>query len=147
MFLGLGGPVTPGVGAVVASSPLILGVLEHLRVQLPLGVVGLGVEPAPKVCLGYILGVSEHLEFWLLLHVGGVGAPGLLGCRFKLEGTCATGCSGRAPGCGSQHTYSDSQPSVTPILGDPTPSSDHHRHQERVLCTYTHTSKALMHVK
>ena len=46
-------PVTPCVGAdVVASSPMILGFLEHLRVKLPLGVVGPGAEPAPKVCSG-----------------------------------------------------------------------------------------------
>ncbi len=43
-------PVTPSVGAdVVASLSVILGMLEHLRVELPLGVVGLGAEPAPKV--------------------------------------------------------------------------------------------------
>ena len=44
-------PVTPGVGVdVVASSLMILGVLELLGVQLPLGVVELTVEQAPKVC-------------------------------------------------------------------------------------------------
>lgn len=49
-----GVPVTLGVGVVVvASLPVILGVLEHLGVELPLGVVGLGVEPAPKVCSGH----------------------------------------------------------------------------------------------
>jgi hypothetical protein len=36
----------------VASS-VILCVLEDLGVKLPLGVVGLGVEPAPKVCSGH----------------------------------------------------------------------------------------------
>ena len=52
----LGVPVTPGVGAdVVASSPMILEALELLGVQLPLGVVGLGAELAPKVCSGYWL--------------------------------------------------------------------------------------------
>ena len=35
--------------------PVILGVLEHLEVELPLGVVGLGVEPALKVCSGHWL--------------------------------------------------------------------------------------------
>jgi hypothetical protein len=41
--------VTPGVGTdVVASLPMILGVVEHLRIKL-LGIVGLGVEIAPKV--------------------------------------------------------------------------------------------------
>jgi hypothetical protein len=34
----------------VASSPMILGVLEFLGVQLPLSVVGLGAELTPKVC-------------------------------------------------------------------------------------------------
>jgi hypothetical protein len=32
--------------------PLILGVLECLGVELPLVVVGLAAEFAPKVCLG-----------------------------------------------------------------------------------------------
>ena len=36
---------------VVSSSPLILGVLEHLGVELPLGVVGLAAEFVPKVLL------------------------------------------------------------------------------------------------
>jgi hypothetical protein len=44
--------------------PVILGVLEHLEVELPLGIVGVGAEPAPQVCSG---------------------------CRFKLEGIHATG--------------------------------------------------------
>lgn len=43
---------------------MILGVLEHLRVELPLGVVGLCAEPVPKVCSGH---------------------------RFRPEGTHATG--------------------------------------------------------
>ena len=32
--------------------PLILGVLEHLGIELPVGVVGLAVEFVPKVCSG-----------------------------------------------------------------------------------------------
>lgn len=37
-----GFPVTPSVGAdIVTSSPVILSVLEHLEVELHLGVVGL----------------------------------------------------------------------------------------------------------
>jgi hypothetical protein len=32
---------------------MILGMLDHLGVELPLGVFGLGVEPAPKVCSGH----------------------------------------------------------------------------------------------
>ena len=55
-------PVTPSVGAdVVASSPMILGVLERLRVELLLGFVGLGAELVPKVCSGHWL--SLYLLF------------------------------------------------------------------------------------
>lgn len=43
-------PVTLGFGAGVVDSPEILGVLEHLGVGLPLGVVGVGAEAAPQVC-------------------------------------------------------------------------------------------------
>ena len=43
---------------------MVLGVLERLGVELPLGVVGLAVEFMPKVCSGH---------------------------RLRLEGTCATG--------------------------------------------------------
>jgi hypothetical protein len=47
-------PVTLGVGAdVVVSSPVVLDMLEYLGVELPLGVVGLGMEPVSKVCSGY----------------------------------------------------------------------------------------------
>jgi hypothetical protein len=46
----LGDPVTLGVRAdIEISSSVILGMLEHLVFELPLSVVGLGVEPAPKV--------------------------------------------------------------------------------------------------
>jgi hypothetical protein len=48
--------VTPCVGGrccvLLTSDPLILGTLEHLGVELPLGVVGLAAEFAPKVCSG-----------------------------------------------------------------------------------------------
>ena len=38
-------PVTPRVGAnVLATSPMILSLLEHLGVKLPLGIVELGME-------------------------------------------------------------------------------------------------------
>jgi len=47
-------PVITCVGAdVVAFSSVILAVLEHPRVQLHLGVVGLGSELAPKVCSSF----------------------------------------------------------------------------------------------
>lgn len=43
--------VTSGIGAVVvASSLLILGMLEHLGIGLPLGVLGKDAEPVPKFC-------------------------------------------------------------------------------------------------
>jgi hypothetical protein len=52
-------PVTPVFGADVCvllnSDPIILGVLELLGVDLTLGVVGLAVEFAPKVCSGHWL--------------------------------------------------------------------------------------------
>jgi hypothetical protein len=41
----------PVLGTDVSSSALILGVLEHLGVELPLGVVGLAAEFVPKVLL------------------------------------------------------------------------------------------------
>ena len=44
-------PVTPGVGADVVSytsEPMILGMLEHLGVDLPLGVLGLAAEFKPN---------------------------------------------------------------------------------------------------
>ena len=40
--------------------------LEHLGVKLPLGVVGLGVEPVPEVCSGHRLrleGLNHQLEY------------------------------------------------------------------------------------
>ena len=46
---------------------MILDVLEHLGVELPLGVVGLGAELAPNVCSGHL---------------------------FRLEGTRTTGQAG-----------------------------------------------------
>lgn len=51
----LGYPVTPGVRAVVVSSPPTLGVLKHLCVGFSLSVVGLGVEPASNVSISKIL--------------------------------------------------------------------------------------------
>ena len=50
-------PVTPGVGdrccVLLTSNPLILGALEHLRVEVPLDVVGLAAEFEPKFCSGH----------------------------------------------------------------------------------------------
>lgn len=67
-FIQWGGTVTPGVGAVVMnSSPVFPGVLEQLAVGFPLGVMGMGAEPVPKVC-------TRH--------------------RFRLEGTSTTSCTG-----------------------------------------------------
>jgi hypothetical protein len=59
-FTGWLGPVVPSnfwcwgrCCVLFTSDPMILGVLEHLGVELPLGVVGLAVEFVPKVCSGY----------------------------------------------------------------------------------------------
>ena len=52
-------PIIHGVGdrcfVLFTFDPLILGTLEHLRLRLPLGVVGMAVEFAPKVCSGHWL--------------------------------------------------------------------------------------------
>ena len=49
-----------GFGAdIVTSSPVILGMLEHLRLELALSVVRLSVEPVPKVCSGHRLRLEE----------------------------------------------------------------------------------------
>ena len=37
----------------LTSDPMIIRVLEHLGVELPLGVVGLDAEFEPKVCSGH----------------------------------------------------------------------------------------------
>jgi len=48
-----GSQLPTSVGAdVVGILPVILGLLEHLRVELSLGVVGLGSDPVPKVYSG-----------------------------------------------------------------------------------------------
>jgi hypothetical protein len=55
--------------------PVILGVLEHLRVELSLGVVGLAVEFTPKFCSGQLLrqegthstGLVGFVGPWILL--------------------------------------------------------------------------------
>jgi hypothetical protein len=49
----LADPVTLGVGADILAFPVILGILEHLGVWFPLGVVGVGAEPALQVCFGH----------------------------------------------------------------------------------------------
>ena len=50
------GTCYPSFGTdVVATSPVILGMLEHLGVDLPLGIMGPGAEPVPKVCSGHML--------------------------------------------------------------------------------------------
>jgi hypothetical protein len=59
----LGIPVTPVVGAdVVAFSPMILGMLEHLGLKHPLGIVGLGVNLAPKICSGQWLRPEDNFK-------------------------------------------------------------------------------------
>ena len=60
----LGDPVTLDIrGNAVPSSPVILGMLEHLGVEHPLGVLGLGVEPVPKVYV-FILIISRKTLFF-----------------------------------------------------------------------------------
>jgi hypothetical protein len=54
---------------------VVLSVLEHLTVELLLGVVGLAAEFKPKVCSGHYLspkgtcatGQVEFLDAWVLL--------------------------------------------------------------------------------
>ena len=79
-------PVTSCVGAdvcvLLTSDPMILGVLEHLGVDLPLGVVGLAAEFPPKVCSGHqttlegplTTGQAEFLGAHLVPINSGVGA-------------------------------------------------------------------------
>ena len=50
------------IGHRVQFQTLILGMLQHLGVNLSLGVVGLGVESAPKVCSGHRLKLEGTLD-------------------------------------------------------------------------------------
>jgi hypothetical protein len=44
---------------------MILDVLEHLEVELPLGVVGLPAEVKPKVCSTYVsFTLNMCIDFW-----------------------------------------------------------------------------------
>jgi hypothetical protein len=45
-------PVTLDFEADIVTSTVILCISEHLRVGLPLGVTGVGAEPAPRSALG-----------------------------------------------------------------------------------------------
>lgn len=45
-----------GADVVPSSSPVILGMLEYLEVEIPLGVVVLGTELVPKSAQGQCLG-------------------------------------------------------------------------------------------
>lgn len=47
-----GSQLPTSVGADVGTLPVILDMLEHLEVELSLGVVGLGSDPVPKACSG-----------------------------------------------------------------------------------------------
>lgn len=60
-----------------------------------------------------------------------------------VKSTC---CSFRVPVFISQHPHGASQPSVTPVSGDPIPSSDFHRHQACVWHIYIHGSRT-SHIK
>jgi hypothetical protein len=47
------------------SDSIMLGMLEHLGMELPLGVLGLAAEFAPNVCLGHPLRPEEnHRSLW-----------------------------------------------------------------------------------
>lgn len=46
-------PSYAGCWADVVASPVTLGLSEPLGVELPLAVIGLGEEPAAKVCSGH----------------------------------------------------------------------------------------------
>jgi hypothetical protein len=49
---------------IVASSPVILGMLEHLGVKLLLGDMGLGEEPSPKFFLYLFLALLNNLDIY-----------------------------------------------------------------------------------
>lgn len=64
---------------------MILGVIEHLGDGLPLDVVGMSVEPAPKVCSGHKFRLEgTHASSW-------AGVPASL----DLRGLSYSGCWGR----------------------------------------------------
>lgn len=65
----LGISATPNVVAdIVVPSPVILGILEHLGVKLPLVVMGLGAEPAPKVCSEHRF-IPEDIRIFIIIEV------------------------------------------------------------------------------
>lgn len=55
--------------AVVVSSPLIPGLLEHLRVWLPLDVVEMGADQALQVCSGHTFRLEDYNKLKLSLLV------------------------------------------------------------------------------
>lgn len=66
----------------------------------------------------------------------------------RLE-TCLSckGCSSREHGLGSQHPHEGSQPSDTPVPGNPAPSSGPCRHQACTQYTYILTNTTLILIK
>lgn len=81
--------VTPGVGTVVVSSfPMILSVFKHLGVGCPLGVVGIGAEPASKICSGHkfrlewALPLISYREL-LTFPFSSSSCPSLSGCTLR----------------------------------------------------------------
>ena len=107
-------PVTPGVEnrccVLLTSDLLILGPLEHLVVELPLGIVGLGAEFAPKVC-------SKLVCF---------GAPD----GFYREAGCSWG-SHRAPQCVAQAGLE--LVILLPLLPSANPTVVHHHNWQVLL--------------
>lgn len=66
----MSGVIDPGP----IRAPIILGMLEHLSIMLPLGVVGLSVELAPKECSGHWLRleglyITFNSDIFMPLHV------------------------------------------------------------------------------
>lgn len=61
-----------------------------------------------------------------------------------LKSTC---CFPRGPELDSQHPYSSSQTSLTPVPGDLMPSSGFHRHQAHMWYIDTHASKPPTYMK
>lgn len=54
-----------GVLADVVAFSCILSVFEHWRIWVPLGVVGVGGEQAPKLCSGHQFILEGNSCFWL----------------------------------------------------------------------------------
>ena len=63
------------------------------------------------------------------------------------SGVKSTGCSYRGPRFNSLHPHGGSQPSITPVPGDPMPSSNLQGHQAHMWQTYTYRQNIHTHTK